>query len=167
MNWKNVLIIGAVSLLPASIMAQANILNAKKPQEIGVRTEAQKALDNDAPLEYGYVDDRDILWSKTIWETIDLDERVNFPLYYPIDTVDIGADRRSLYDVLIKNIKSGKLEDVYVDSYFTEKRVFSDLKATLQKKDTTDMGYEQINAGEELSPEFINERDLTRPSNPG
>lgn len=161
MNWKNVLIIGAVSLLPASIMAQANILNAKKPQEIGVRTEAQKALDNDAPLEYGYVDDRDILWSKTIWETIDLDERVNFPLYYPIDTVDIGADRRSLYDVLIKNIKSGKLEDVYVDSYFTEKRVFSDLAATLSKVDTTDMGYEQINAGEELSAEFINERDLT------
>ena len=161
MNWKNVLIIGAVSLLPASIMAQANILNAKKPQEIGVRTEAQKALDNDAPLEYGYVDDRDILWSKTIWETIDLDERVNFPLYYPIDTVDIGADRRSLYDVLIKNIKNGKLEDVYVDSYFTEKRVFSDLAATLSKVDTTDMGYEQINAGEELSPEFINERDLT------
>ena len=161
MNWKNVLIIGAVSLLPASIMAQANILNAKKPQEIGVRTEAQKALDNDAPLEYGYVDDRDILWSKTIWETIDLDERVNFPLYYPIDTVDIGADRRSLYDVLIKNIKNGKLEDVYVDSYFTEKRVFSDLAATLSKVDTTDMGYEQINAGEELSLEFINERDLT------
>ena len=161
MNWKNVLIIGVVSLLPASIMAQANILNAKKPQEIGVRTEAQKALDNDAPLEYGYVDDRDILWSKTIWETIDLDERVNFPLYYPIDTVDIGADRRSLYDVLIKNIKSGKLEDVYVDSYFTEKRVFSDLAATLSKVDTTDMGYEQINAGEELSAEFINERDLT------
>jgi gliding motility associated protien GldN len=161
MNWKNVLIIGAVSLLPASIMAQANILNAKKPQEIGVRTEAQKALDNDAPLEYGYVDDRDILWSKTVWETIDLDERVNFPLYYPIDTVDIGADRRSLYDVLLKNIKSGKLEDVYVDSYFTEKRVFSDLAATLSKVDTTDMGYEQINAGEELSAEFVNERDLT------
>ena len=159
MNWKNVLLIGVVSLLPVSIMAQANILNAKKPQEIGVRTEAQKALDNDAPLEYGYVDDRDILWSKTVWETVDLDERVNFPLYYPIDTVDIGADRRSLYDVLIKNIKNGKLEDV--DSYFTEKRVFSDLAATLRKVDTTDMGYEQINAGEVLSAEFINQRDLT------
>ncbi|MBD0777227.1 gliding motility protein GldN [Maribacter sp. ANRC-HE7] len=161
MNWKNVLLIGAVSLLPASIMAQANILNAKKPEQIGVRTEAQKALDNDAPLEYGYVDDRDILWSKTVWETIDLDERVNFPLYYPVDTIDIGSDRRSLYDVLIKNIKNGNLEDVYVDSYFTEKRKFSDLAATLRKVDTTDMGYEQINAGEELSPEFINQRDLT------
>ncbi|MCK5441361.1 MAG: gliding motility protein GldN [Maribacter sp.] len=161
MNWKNVLLIGAVSLLPASIMAQANILNAKKPQEIGVRTEAQKALDNDTPLAYGYVDDRDVLWSKTIWETIDLDERVNFPLYYPIDTIDISADRRSLYDVLIKNIKNGILEDVYVDSYFTEKRVFSDLAATLRKVDTTDMGYEQINAGEELSAEYVNQRDLT------
>ena len=161
MNWKNVLLIGAISLLPASMMAQANILNAKLPQEIGARTEAQKELDNDAPLAYGYVDDRDILWSKTIWETIDLDERVNFPLYYPTDTIDIGPDRRSLYDVLVKNIKNGKLDEVYVDSYFTEKRKFSDLEATLKKRDTTDYGYEQLNAGEELSPEYINERELS------
>jgi gliding motility associated protien GldN len=119
MNWKNVILIGVVALLPVSGMAQANILNAKKPQDIGKKTEAQKILDNDAPLEYGYVDDRDILWSKTVWEVIDLDERVNFPLYYPLDTIDIGKDRRSLYDVLIKKIKNGKLTDVYVDSYFT------------------------------------------------
>ncbi|RKN83405.1 gliding motility protein GldN [Ulvibacterium marinum] len=161
MNWKNVLLIGALGLLPVSIMAQANILNAKKPEDIGKKTEAQKTMDNDAPLEYGYVDDRDILWSKTVWEVIDLDERVNFPLYYPIDTVDIGADRRSLYDVLMKNIKSGKLQDVYVDSYFTEKRTMGDLRATLQKVDTTDYGYEQLNAGEELSQEFVIRRDLT------
>ncbi|CAZ95205.1 gliding motility protein GldN [Zobellia galactanivorans] len=161
MNWKNALVIGAVTLLPVSMMAQANILNAKKPEEIGVKTEAQKALDNDAPLEYGYVDDRDILWSKTVWEVIDLDERVNFPLYYPTDTIDIGNDRRSLYDVLIKNIKNGRLKDVYADSYFTDKRKFSDLESTLQKVDTTDYGYEQINAGEELSPEYVMKRTLT------
>jgi gliding motility associated protien GldN len=142
-------------------MAQANILNAKKPEEIGKKTEAQILADNDVPLEYGYVDDRDILWSKTVWEVIDLDQRVNFPLYYPLDTIDIGADRRSLYDVLIKNIKNGKLTDVYVDSYFTEKRKFSDLAATLKKVDTTDLGYEQYNAGERISPEYINQRELT------
>lgn len=147
--------------MPAAAWSQANILNAKKPEEIGIRTEAQIAADNDKPLEYGYVDDRDILWSKTIWEVIDLDERVNFPMYYPIDTIDIGSDRRSLYDVLIKNIKNGKLTDVYVDSYFTEKRKFSDLEATLKKVDTTDLGYEQMNAGEQISPEYINQRDLT------
>ncbi|CAM4141238.1 type IX secretion system ring protein PorN/GldN [Zobellia nedashkovskayae] len=161
MNWKNALVIGAVTLLPVSMMAQANILNAKKPEEIGIKTEAQKALDNDAPLKYGYVDDRDILWSKTVWEVIDLDERVNFPLYYPTDTIDIGKDRRSLYDVLLKNIQNGKLKDVYADSYFTDKRKFSDLSSTLQKVDTTDYGYEQINAGEALSPEYVMKRDLS------
>ncbi len=160
-NWKKSLIIGAVVLLPASGWAQANILNAKKPEEIGQKTAEQIAMDNDAPLDYGYVDDRDILWSKTVWETVDLDERVNFPLYYPTDTIDIGADRRSLYDVFIKNIKNGKLTDVYVDSYFTEKRKFEDLQATLQKVDTTDLGYEQLNAGEMISEEFINRRSLT------
>ncbi len=153
--------VGVLSALPVAAMAQANILNAKKPEQIGKKTEAQILADNDVFLEYGYVDDRDILWSKTVWEVIDLDQRVNFPLYYPLDTIDIGADRRSLYDVLIKNIKNGKLTDVYVDSYFTEKRKFSDLAATLKKVDTTDLGYEQYNAGEQISPEYINQRELT------
>ncbi len=161
MNWKNVILIAALGILPVSLVAQANILNAKKPEEIGQKTEEQIAADDDAPLEYGYVDDRDILWSKTVWETIDLDERVNFPLYYPTDTIGIGLDRRSLYHVLMKNIKDGTLTDVYTDSYFTEKRNFSDLTATLQKVDTTDLGYEQLNAGEQISDEFINRRDIS------
>jgi len=159
MNWKNVLLIGAVALLPASILAQANILNAKKPQEIGMKTEAQKALDDDGPLAYGYVDDRDILWSKTVWETVDLDERVNFPLYYPTDTIDIGSDRRSLFHVLMKNVRNGNLE-AYADSYFTEKRAFADLAATLKKVDTLEYGYDEINAGEALSAENVVEREL-------
>ena len=161
MNWKNVIVVAVLSCLPVSMMAQANILNAKKPEEIGVKTEEQKAKDDDKPLDYGYVDDRDILWSKTIWEIIDLDERVNFPLYYPTDTVGIGADRRSLYHVLMKNIRNGKLTDVYTDSYFTEKLAgLEDIEATLQKVDTTDLGYEQYNAGEQISEEFINRRDI-------
>ena len=161
MNWKNVILIVALGVLPVSLMAQANILNAKKPEEIGQKTEAQKAADDDAPLPYGYVDDRDILWSKTVWETIDLDERVNFPLYYPTDTVDIGADRRSLYHVLMKNIENGKLTEIYKDSYFSEKMGgLGELEATLQKVDTTDLGYEQLNAGEQISEEFINRRNI-------
>ncbi len=161
MNWKNVILIVALAILPVSLMAQANIMNAKKPEDIGKKTEAQMASDDDKPLDYGYVDDRDILWSKTVWETIDLDERVNFPLYYPTDTIGIGADRRSLYHVLMKNIQNGDLTDVYTDSYFTEKRNFGDLTATLQKVDTTDLGYEQLNAGEQISEEFINRRDIS------
>lgn len=161
MNWRVVIVAVVSAFVSQEIAAQANILNAKKPEEKGLRTEAQKAADNDKPLPYGYVDDRDILWSKTVWEVIDLNERINFPLLYPIDTIDMSSDRRSLYDVLLKNFKDGTLKDVYVDSYFTERRSFDDLRATLSKIDTLDAGYDQINAGEEVSPEFIVRRDLT------
>ena len=145
----------------STMFAQANILNAKTPQEIGVRTEAQKLVDNDKPLEYGYVDDRDILFSKMVWEKVVLDERSNFPLYYPIDTNNIGTNRRSLYDVLMKAIKKGDIKNIYDDSYFTSKRTLKDIEASLVKIDTTEFGVEQINAGEELSPEYINRRDIT------
>ncbi|MGB5418048.1 gliding motility protein GldN [Algibacter sp.] len=161
MKLKSFLLTVAAIFTVSSMFAQANILNAKSPDEIGVRTEAQKAVDNDKPLEYGYVDDRDILFSKMTWEKVVLDERANFPLYYPIDTNNIGSDRRSLYDVLMKNIKNGKIKNIYDDSYFTTKRTLKDIEAALQMVDTTEYGIEQINAGETLSAEFINRREIS------
>ncbi|MFD1615226.1 type IX secretion system ring subunit PorN/GldN [Gelatiniphilus marinus] len=161
MNLKSFLLTTATVFTVSGMVAQANILNAKSPEEIGVRTEAQKAVDNDKPLEYGYVDDRDILFARMVWEKIVLDERVNFPLYYPIDTNNIGSNRRSLYHVLMKSIKEGKIENIYDDSYFTTKRTLKDIEAALTMIDTTELGIEQLNAGEELSPEYINRRDIT------
>lgn len=155
MNLRNVVICGFGLLMSVGATAQINILNAKTPQEIGMKTEAQIAYDNDEPLPYGYVDERDVLWSKTTWEYIDLDERVNFPLYYPIDTNNIGAERRSLYDVLVKGIKSGDIDHVYADSYFTEKRTLKDIEASLVYSDTTDLGIEQYNAEGRVDPEYI------------
>lgn len=145
----------ALMLLSPGLQAQLNILNAKTPDEIGLKTEAQIAYDNDNPLPYGYVDDRDILWSKTTWEIIDLDERVNFPLYYPIDTNNIGSERRSLYDVLVKNIKNGNISEVYADSYFSEKRTLRDIEGSLMYSDTTDLGIEQFNAVGRVDPEYV------------
>ena len=161
MKIKSFLLTVTTVLTVSGVFAQANILNAKSPDEIGVRTEEQKLVDNDKPLEYGYVDDRDILFSKMTWERIVLDERVNFPLYYPIDTNNIGSNRRSLYDVLMKNIQNGKIANIYDDSYFSTKRTLKDIEAALVKIDTTELGIEQINAGEQLSPEYINRRDIT------
>jgi len=161
MNLRKFLAYGFCVLGSISFYGQANILNADNPDEIGKKTAQQIENDNDNPLEYGYVDDRDVLWAKTTWETIDLDERVNFPLYYPIDTVNIGADRRSLYEVLMKSIRNGELEHVYSDSYFTEKRTLEDLSATIKKVDTTEYGIEQLNAGEQVSSEYIEVRELS------
>ena len=155
MNLKNVVLCVFGLGMAASAAAQVNILNAKTPEDIGKKTEAQIAYDNDTPLPYGYTDERDVLWSKTTWEIIDLDERVNFPLYYPIDTNNIGSDRRSLYDVLVKNIKNGNIENVYADSYFTEKRTLQDIEASLVYSDTTDLGIEQYNAEGTVDPQYV------------
>lgn len=143
-----------------SSFGQANVLNAKIPQEIGVKSEAQMAMDNDRPLEYGYVDDRDIMFSRMTWEKVVLDERVNFPLYYPVDTNNIGSNRRSLFDVLWKNVKEGKIENVYDDSYFTTKRNPKDIQSIMSKTDTLDIGYQQYNSEGFVSPEYIIKRDI-------
>lgn len=148
--------------------AQSNLLNAKTPDEIGKKTPAQLISDNDKPLPYGYVHDRDVLMGKTIWEIIDVDERINFPLYYPIDTAFVGKERRSLFDVLVKNIKNGKITEVYVDDYFNTKKSFKDMESSFTYIDTTDAGKDEINnyyddykSGKKvLDPQYINKKEL-------
>ena len=158
---KNILTLSFMWIVSSTTFAQVNILNAKVPSEIGEKTAAQQESDNDVPLPYGYVDDRDIMWSTTTWELVDLQERANFPLLFPIDTMEIGADRRSLYDVLLRAMKEKRLTETYVDSYFTEKRTYDDLKYSLSKADTLDAGYEILNQGLPLPPEYIVRTDLT------
>lgn len=161
MNLKSFVLTIATLFAASSSFAQANILNAKSPEEIGVKTDAQILMDNDKPLEYGYVDDRDILYSTMVWEKVVLDERVNFPLYYPIDTNNIGSDRRSLFDVLMKAVKNGDIENIYDDSYFTTKRTLKDIEASMVLVDTTELGIEQFNAGEAISPEYITRTEIS------
>lgn len=160
-HWKNALFVVTFLVGMQASFSQINILNAKEVSEIGKKTEKQIEADNDRPLPYGYVDERDILWSVETWEIIDLSERVNFPLYFPVDTLEVADYRRSLYDVLLKNIKNGKIQDVYIDSQFTQKRTYKDLLPSLVKKDTLQAGYDQLNAGEKLSEDYVVTRNLT------
>jgi gliding motility associated protien GldN len=103
------------------VNAQANLLNSSDVGQIGKKTQEQLVADNDSPLPYGYIDDRDILWSKVVWEIVDLNQKINLPYYFPIDTVNISNDRRSLFDTLYKGIKTGKIKEAYSDSFFNGK----------------------------------------------
>lgn len=161
MNWRGFLVVCVAILTTNLINAQANLLNAKIPEEIGMKTAEQLAADNDGPLPYGYIDDRDILWSKVVWEYIDLNEKINLPFYYPIDTNNISSSRRSLYDTLLRGIKSGEIADVYDDSYFENKLTFKEIEARLSRVDTSDAGIELLNAGEEITDEYVDRIDLT------
>ncbi|SHF93386.1 gliding motility protein GldN [Flavobacterium johnsoniae] len=145
MKVRNFLIAGFVVFSIFVCNAQSNLLNAKTADQIGRKTAAQQISDNDKPLAYGYVDDRDVLMAKTTWEIIDLNEKINFPLYFPVDTVNIGPERRSLYDVLTKAIRNGRITEVYTDSYFNTKKSLKDIEGSLTRVDTTDAGRELVN----------------------
>jgi gliding motility associated protien GldN len=118
---KNYLLIFFAILTTGLVNAQSNLLNSKSVDQIGVKNQQQLIADNDGPIPYGYVDDRDILWSKVVWEFIDLNQKINLPYYFPIDTMNISSQRRSLFHTLLKGMKQGEIKDVYSDSFFTSR----------------------------------------------
>ena len=110
-----------LSFFTNNLYSQANLLNARVPQDVGELNEAQKKANNAEHLKYGYVDDRDVIWSKTVWELIDLDERINYPLYYPTEKNILGEERKSLFDVLVENIYNENIKEIYYTPYFNDK----------------------------------------------
>ena len=168
MKLKNVLLVVLGIAGSLASQAQYNLLNAKIPDEIGLKTAAQLEADNDKPLPYGYVHDRDVLMGKTTWELVDLDERVNFPLYFPVDTAFVGKERRSLFQVLLNGIKSGEITEVYGDDYFNSKKTLKDMSSTFKYIDTLDTGKDEINnyyddyksGAKVLDKQYINETEL-------
>lgn len=144
MNSKNFLLAALFFAGMASSFGQSNLLNAKTPDEIGKKTAEQDSLDNDKPLPYGYVGDRDVLLARKVWEVIDLDQRINFPMYFPTED-NLGDDRRSLFSVLMTAIKDGQLTEVYDDSYFTLKKTGDDIQGSFYFKELNDYGREIMN----------------------
>ncbi|WGH74098.1 gliding motility protein GldN [Tenacibaculum tangerinum] len=151
MNWKRFYMVLFAFAATSYASAQANLLNAKKVDEIGFKSEAQIASEDDKPLPYGYISDRDVLWSKVVWEYVDLNQKINLPYYYPIDTMNAGLTRRSLFDTLLKGIKNGEIKEVYNDSYFTTKIGMEQVKT---------MTYNQRQNGDYVDDYYVKSEDI-------
>jgi gliding motility associated protien GldN len=116
------------------------MLNASTPEEIQELAKEQEKLDDSKPLPYGYIDKRDIMWSKVVWEKIDLNQKINYPLLYPLDSNRMGPDRRSLFQVLIDAIEKGATDpdakegitEVYATSYFQQKKDYEEILNSLK-----------------------------------
>ena len=118
--------------------AQANLLNAKNPLEIGDSSASSKAIGEF--MDYEDVDDKDILWSKVVYEFIDLNERLNFPLLFPVNDTKYDDTRKSLWRVIRENIENGKISEVYDsnnDNFTEASRIIgkdsTDLEANIYK----------------------------------
>ena len=77
----------------AELVKSQNVMDGLYPKE---------HVANKKPIPFAYVREADILWAKKIWRVIDLREKINLPLYYPVTPMD---DRYSLIDLLLYGIK--------------------------------------------------------------
>lgn len=48
-------------------------------------------------IPYPHLREADVMWAKRVWQVIDLREKMNHPLYYPIEPIE---DRKCLFDVI-------------------------------------------------------------------
>ncbi len=119
------------------VFSQANLLNAKNPSEIG-NTSSSEAITEF--VDYEYVDDKNILWSKIVYEFIDLNEKLNFPLLFPVNDTKYDDTRKSLWRVIRENIENGKISEVYDsnnDNFTEASRIIgkdsTDLEANIYK----------------------------------
>ena len=48
-------------------------------------------------VPYPYLREADVMYTKRIWQQVDLREKMNHPFYYPVKPI---ADRKSLFDVI-------------------------------------------------------------------
>ncbi len=61
-------------------------------------------------VPYPYLRESDVMWSKKVWRTLDMKEKLNHPLYFPLEDLN---DRSSLFNV----IKRALLDDGSLTAY--------------------------------------------------
>jgi len=127
-----------------------SILNAKSPDEFRKLREENKEKVGDSivstkvePLKYGYIEDKDILKSMVVWEIIDLNDKINQPIYHNSD--GIVSQNKSLYQILYDAIIAGKITEVYDDELFETKLAPESIKDRVRFEVLSDAGVEKIN----------------------
>ena len=154
---KKIFLLALLVFSANDMFGQANLLNAKNPLEVGDSSSSKAIVEF---MDYEYVDDKDILWSKVVYEFIDLNERLNFPLLFPVNDTKYDDTRKSLWRIIRENIENGKISEVYDSNNdnFTE-------ASRITGKDSTDLEaniYKNYNISDIYKSKYVPESFVPR-----
>ncbi len=91
-------------------------------------------IGNRRPINYTSLREGDVAWEKRVWRDIDMREKQNQPLYYPLE---YNACRSSLFQTITRQILIGNII-AFKDEDFLIPYNDSEIKNKLVKRDTID-----------------------------
>ena len=126
---KNLVSIAVLFLVGLTLKAQV-----LSPQDDGLIPKSEMHTGQARVIPYAHLRQDDMLWSRRNWERIHTLEKLNHPLYFPIQAL---PDRKSLFDVLKDAILSeGSITEVYDDDLFLRPLTMNEVSNRLFRIDT-------------------------------
>lgn len=109
-------LIFCLTLAALYVMPTTSTAQVIAPSDDGIIPDAPKDYHHNQVFPYPYLREADMMWSTRHWERIDLRQKMNLHLYYPVQAI---PDRKSLYDVIIDGIMTeGTIIEVFGDDRF-------------------------------------------------
>ena len=150
---------GVVDDTPINSMS---ILNAKSPESFRKYRDLNMIKQGDSmvsnkitPLEYGFIEDKDIVKSMVVWEIIDMNDKINQPYYHNED--GLVSQNKSLYQLLFDAINDGRIKEVYDDEMFLTRLTPDAIQSRIKNEVMSNAGIDRINEVGKLSDEEMKE----------
>ncbi|EFK36902.1 MULTISPECIES: gliding motility protein GldN [Chryseobacterium] len=150
--------ISTLFVLVSGFAFSQTILNAASPEEFrqmraeSMRKAGDTVISNKVkPLEYGFVDDKDIYKSMFVWEIIDMNDKINQPFYYDNPDGLLSSSTRSLYQLLLDGALKGDIKEVYDDENFVTRLSPEAIQKRLESVRLDEEAIDILNSGRTLT----------------